>query len=129
MNRHFALYPELVNLLRKVKNVPPDLLVKAASKFRECKFIALTGVFVGRPRIETDVLFVGKLSPLKLKNFLRWAEKMAEQEISYSIFTNQEFEYRKVMNDRFLKNILENSPVIVLDKTKHKTPAKPAYKY
>src|SRR5438445_249550 len=52
MNRHFALYPELLNLLRKVKNVPADLLVRAASKIRDCKLIVLTGVFVGRPRIE-----------------------------------------------------------------------------
>ncbi|HTL39552.1 MAG TPA: hypothetical protein VL306_01955 [Methylomirabilota bacterium] len=128
MNRHFALYPELVNLLRKVKNVPDDLLVRAASKLRECKLIVLTGVFVGKPRIETDLLLVGKVSPARLNNFLRMAEKFAEQEISYTIFTPAEFDYRKIMNDRFLKNILENNPIIVLDKIKRKTLTKVVYK-
>jgi hypothetical protein len=120
MNRHFALYPELVNLLRKVKNIPQDQLFNQASRVGDCKFVALTGVFVGRPRIETDLLFVGKVSPKKLEKFLKFAERLAEQEISYTVFSQQEFEYRKIMNDRFVKNILENSPVVVVDKTKQK---------
>jgi hypothetical protein len=121
MNRHFALYPELVNLLRKVKNVPQDDLVRQAGKVGSCKLIALTGVFAGRPRVETDILFVGKLNPRKLKKLIDLAEKYAEQEINYTIFTPQEFEYRKIMNDRFIKNILDNNPVLVIDKTKNKS--------
>jgi DNA-binding HxlR family transcriptional regulator len=128
MNKHFALYPELVNLLRKVKNIPSDDLVKQAAKVGHCKLIALTGVFVGKPRIETDVLFVGKVNSRKLAKILALAEKYAEQEISYTIFSPQEFEYRKIMNDRFVKNILENNPVFVLDKTKTRTTNKIIYK-
>lgn len=120
MNKHFALYPELVSFLRKVRKVPDDKLFKLASRMGECKLVALTGVFVGRPRIETDLLFVGKVGPKRLDNFLRIAEKLAEQEINYTIFTLQEFEYRKIMNDRFVKNILENNPVLAVDKTKQK---------
>lgn len=120
MNRHFALYPELLNLLRKVKRVPPDLLAKAAERTGDCRLIALTGVFVGKPRTESDLLFVGKVGGKKLQNFLKLAEKFAEQEVNYTIFTPHEFEYRKLMNDMFVKNILENSPVLVVDKTKQR---------
>lgn len=120
MNRHFALYPELVNLLRKVKKVPVDLLAKQAARVGDCKLVALTGVFVGKPRIETDLLFVGKVRQKKLQTFLKFAEKLAEQEVSYTVLSVQEFEYRKVMNDRFVKNIMENSPVLVVDRTKHR---------
>lgn len=127
-NRHFPLYPELVNLLRKVKQIPQDLLVRQAARMGECKYIALTGVFAGKPRIETDCLFVGKVSVAKLKNFLKLAEKFAEQTVNYTVFTAHEFEYRKVMNDRFLKNIVENNPVVVMDKTKHRTIAKLVYR-
>ncbi len=129
MNRHFALYPELVNLLRKVKKLPEDLLARQAAKVGDCKLIVLTGVFVGKPRIETDCLFVGKVSESALNRFLNLAEKFAEQEINFTVFSNQEFEYRKIMNDRFLKNIVENNPVVVLDKTKQKTIAKLVYKF
>ncbi|HEX9502709.1 MAG TPA: hypothetical protein VF974_00085 [Patescibacteria group bacterium] len=128
MNKHFALYPELVNLLRKVKNIPPDNLVKQAAKIGHCKLIALTGVFVGKPRIETDLLFVGKLNPKRLDKIIALAQKYAEQEISYTVFTPQEFEYRKIMNDRFVKNILENNPVLVIDKTKNRSLTKIVYK-
>src|SRR6185436_6657710 len=55
MNKHFPLYPELVNLLRKIKNIPGDELAKQATKIGECKLVALTGLFVGRPRIESDL--------------------------------------------------------------------------
>ncbi len=120
VNRHFALYPELLNLLRKVRKVPTDLLARQAGKMTDCKLVALTGVFVGKPRIETDMLLVGKVSTTKLGTLVKLAEKFAEQEINYTIFTANEFEYRKVMNDRFVKNITENSPVLVIDKTKQR---------
>ncbi|MBI2607488.1 MAG: hypothetical protein HYW51_01555 [Candidatus Doudnabacteria bacterium] len=120
INKHFALYPELIGLIKKQKQIPKDLLVKQASKIGDCKFAALTGVFAGRPRMETDVLFVGKVSPMRLKRFLKLAEKFAEGDVGYTIFSSQEFEYRKIMNDRFIKNILENNPVIVVDKTSKK---------
>ncbi len=129
MNRHFALYPELVNLLRKVKKLPEDLLARRAAKVGDAKLILLTGVFVGKPRIETDCLFVGKISQPALNRFLNFAEKFAEQEINFTVFSNQEFEYRKIMNDRFLKNIVENNPVVVVDKTKQRTISKLVYKF
>jgi hypothetical protein len=128
INRHFALYPELVSLLRKAKSVPADLLAKSANRVGDCKFVALTGIFAGRPRLETDVLFVGKVGPKRLESFLKIANRFAEQEINYTIFTNSEFEYRKIMNDRFVKNVLENEPVIVVDKTKNRNIAKLVYK-
>lgn len=120
MNRRFALYPELVGFLRKTKHVPKDVLAQAATRVGDCRMVALTGVFVGRPRLETDLLFVGKVSTAKLARFLKLAIKLAEQEVGYTIFTSAEFEYRKLMNDRFVKNILENDPVLVVDKIKRR---------
>ena len=129
VNKHFPLYPELINLLRKVRNAPQDQLARQAAKVGDCKLVALTGVFVGKPRMETDFLFVGKVSPKRLARFIKLAEKFAEQQVSYTIFTQAEFDYRKVMNDRFVKNILENNPVLVVDKTsQRKSLAKLVYK-
>lgn len=107
-------------MLRRVKKIPQDVLAKQAAKIGDCKLVALTGVFCGRPRIETDLLFVGKVSSAKLSKFLRVAEKFAGQEVNYTIFSAKEFEYRQIMSDRFVKNIMENSPVLVVDKIKHK---------
>lgn len=128
INKHFALYPELVILLRKIKHVPEDLLAHWASRVGEGKFVALTGVFAGRPRMETDILFVGKIGQRKFAKFLKLAEKFAEQPVSYTVFSQSEFEYRKIMNDRFVKNILENNPVVVVDKLKQRSIAKLVYK-
>jgi hypothetical protein len=120
VDKHFALYPELVSMVRNTKRLPQDLLVKELSKL-DCKVIILTGIFAGRPRIETDILFVGKVSNKKLAKHLKLAEKFAEQEVNYTVMPLSEFDYRKIMNDRFLKNILENGPVIVTDRTKNKS--------
>ena len=128
INKHFALYPELVNMLRKARRLPRDILAISAAKIGDCKLVAFTGVFAGKPRIETDFLFVGKVSPKKLEKFLKLAAKFAQQEISYTVFSPHEFEYRKIMNDRFVKNILENNPVLVVDKTKNRSIAKLVYK-
>lgn len=121
VDKHFALFPELLGLLRKVKKVPSDLLVKELSKLNDCKVIILTGVFVGRPRIETDILLVGKVSERRLANSLKIIQKLAEQEVNYTVMPLAEFDYRKIMSDRFIKNILENGPVVVTDRTKNKS--------
>jgi len=120
MNRRFALYPELIGFLRKAKHVPKDILALAAGRVGDCKLVALTGVFVGKPRVETDLLFVGRISASRLENFLKLASKLAEQEVGFTVLTPQEFDYRRVMNDRFVKNILENDPVLAVDKIKKK---------
>lgn len=120
MNKQFNLYPELVGLLQKAKATPEDILAKAAAKVGDCKLVVLTGVFAGRPRVETDLLFVGKAMGAKLKKVLQLAERLAEQEINYTIFTQQEYDYRHIMSDRFLKSVMENEPVIVIDKMKKK---------
>jgi hypothetical protein len=124
VDKHFALYPELISLLGKVNKLPQDVLAKELAKLRDCKLILLTGIFVGRPRIETDILFVGKVSEKRLASVLKIAHKFAEQEVNYTLMPLSEFEYRKIMSDRFTKNILENHPVIVLDKTKNKSVTK-----
>ncbi|OGE81239.1 MAG: hypothetical protein A3H72_01350 [Candidatus Doudnabacteria bacterium RIFCSPLOWO2_02_FULL_48_8] len=128
INRHFALYPELVSMLRKVKHSPHDLLALKLAAVRECRFAALSGVFIGRPRMETDILLVGKVRPAQLSRLLKFATRLAEGEINYTIFDTNEFEYRKIMNDRFVKNVLENNPVIVVDKTKNRSIARLVYK-
>lgn len=124
VDKHFALYPELVAMLRKNKKLPQDLLVKELTKLSDCKVIILTGVFVGKPRIESDILLVGKVTEKRLANSIKLAEKFAEQQVNYTIMPMAEFEYRRIMSDRFLKNVLENHPVIVVDKTKNKSVTK-----
>lgn len=128
VDRHFALYPELVGTIRNTPKLPQDLLFKELAKLKECKLIILTGIFTGKPRIETDILLVGKVSEKRLAKSLKVAEKFAEQEVNYTIMPIAEFEYRKVLSDRFVKNILENNPVIVIDKTKNKSISKLVYK-
>jgi hypothetical protein len=121
VDKHFALFPELVSLLRKNRKLPEDLLAKELAKLSECRLIVITGIFVGRPRIETDILLVGKVSERRMLKALKLAQKFAEHEINYTIMPLAEFEYRKIMSDRFIKNILENNPVVVTDKTKNKS--------
>jgi hypothetical protein len=119
VDKRFPLYAELLSMIRN-KKMPHDLLVRELSKLTDCKAILLTGIFAGRPRIETDILLVGRVSQKKLSKSLKLAEKFAEQEVNYTIMPLAEFEYRLVMSDRFVKNILENHPVVVTDKTKNK---------
>jgi hypothetical protein len=124
VDKHFALYPELVAMLRKNKKLPQDLLVKELAKLSDCKVVILTGVFVGKPRIESDILLVGKVTEKRLANTIKLAEKFAEHQVNYTIMPMAEFDYRKIMSDRFLKNVLENHPLVVTDKTKNKSVVK-----
>ena len=128
INKYFALYPELVSLLRKIKKIPKDLLAEKIKRVGELKFAALTGVFSGKPRLATDLLLVGKASPTRLKKLVALAQRFAEKDIRFTVMDAAEFEYRQAMNDRFIKDILENIPVVIIDKTRNRSIAKLVYK-
>lgn len=78
----------------------------------------LSGVLVKGSTSSVDILLVGNLSPVKVKNALKQIEKFEARELNYSVLSYDEFYYRLSVRDRFITEILNGKHAILVDTDK-----------
>jgi len=97
------------------KDLSKDIVTKAVAAAGEIKLAVLSGVFVGLPKAQADLLLVGKIVPKRLEKCLKFMEKLSGREINYAIFSKAEYLERLYRSDWFLREILDKSPVVMID--------------
>ena len=88
---------------------------RAVKDIGQVKYLALTGQFIGRKDIATDLLLIGKVNRVKFNRLLKKFQEYFDHDINYTLMTMKEYEYRRQLTDRFLFNVLENKKIIVVD--------------
>ena len=117
INPYLSWYDELSQLVSGEKVTTIDLASKYAKNLKSAKVVVLTGLFTFQPQVEVDLLLVGaKMPAIQINRLLNNLEKLAGQEINYCTMDPQEYEYRQHMHDRFIRDILDNTHLVVVDK-------------
>jgi hypothetical protein len=81
------------------------------------KFVALSGIFTGDWDRKLDLLVVGdRVSERKLKSRIRRLESELGKELQYALLSSNDFAYRLNMNDKLLRDVLDYTHRIVLDR-------------
>jgi hypothetical protein len=119
LNTKHKFYPEVQEQLLKRNKQYDDELFTAIRKLG-VKAGFLSGLFVGKPELEVDVLLVGTLKPEKIKLFVDACEHMMGQEVNYCVMEEPEFITRRDTFDRFIKDIFDYPFITVVDTTKKK---------
>jgi predicted transcriptional regulator len=112
----FPLFQELKSLMVKSQILLERDFALSISRLGAIKFMLLSGMFVGRIDLPTDLLIVGAVDRTKMKNLLQKFQKYFDQDVRYTILTLKEYEYRQQVTDRFLFDILENKHIIIVDR-------------
>lgn len=116
INSKHPQYLDLKNWAKRIKRVAEDDLVKIVRRLPGVKLAVLSGFLAGENKLECDLLLVGKFPAKKLDNFVKSAESLVDNEINYAVMDLAEFDYRKNTFDRFMKDIFENTHVVLVDK-------------
>lgn len=103
---------------KSLKRRTDDDLIKLFKRLKGVKAVILSGLFMGDTKGDCDMVLVGNFSERQLSNFVGKIEDLIGQEINYAIFEPSEYNYRKNIFDRFMKNIFENKHLVLMDKTK-----------
>jgi len=82
------------------------------------RLVLLAGVLVKGSAVGVDLLIVGDVSPVKVKNVIKKIEKVESREINYSILSYDEFYYRLSVRDKFITEILNGKHAVLLDADK-----------
>jgi hypothetical protein len=75
----------------------------------------LAGVLVKGSGSSVDLLLVGDIPAVKLKNVIKQIEKSEARELNYSVLSYDEFYYRLSVRDKFITEILNGKNTVLLD--------------
>jgi hypothetical protein len=115
VNKNHPLFEELKNLVIKSKVLVDKEHLEKLKKMKGLHLLVLTGAFVGSAA-RTDILVVGSVDKIKIRNIINSMERNFEYPLRYSIMSQREFDYRNDMTDKFLFEIMEHKKIIVVDK-------------
>ncbi len=109
INPHFRLYQEIEDLVSDEEQRFEDQVAALLKRIPNVRMAVLTGIFTLQPNLEVDLLLVGRgISRLRVQNALNVIGKLIGEDVNYAIMDMEEFEHRQLMNDRFIRDILDN---------------------
>ena len=117
----YPLYPELKALIFKAEVLEEQRLLGDIQESGRLMLLLLTGYFVGRDDVPTDVLIVGSVNRQRLQRLMTTFQEHFDRELHYTVLTRQEYQYRHSLTDRFLYAILNGPKIIVVDRRKTET--------
>lgn len=116
INHHFHLFDELKDLAHESKQDFEDEVGKKLKTLDNLKLVILCGIFTMQTHLPVDLLVVGeRVNRIKLQKILAGIKKLVGQEINYAIMGKQEYDYRRSMSDRLIRDVLDHPHIIVLN--------------
>ena len=85
------------------------------TKLPGVRLALLAGVLVKGSGSSVDLLLVGDIASLKLKNVIKQIEKTEARELNYSVLSYDEFYYRLSVRDKFITEILNGKNTVLID--------------
>lgn len=116
LNTQYYFYNELLCMVAKSTGLGKEFHKKRA-KLGKIQFIVFSGKFakhLQRSHEDIDILIVGEVVQAEISVLIQQEEKKREKEINYTIFSPEEFEFRKQRRDPFLLEQLSGSRIMVI---------------
>jgi len=113
LNKDAFIEPKLKTELIKGSKKFQDALTKEIKKMRGFEQAIYTGFLKGYHKQVCDLLLVGEFTQKAIDKFEKTTQKIVGDEIDYAILSKEEFEYRKNIFDRFVKDIFENEHFVI----------------
>ncbi|MBI4054248.1 MAG: hypothetical protein HY397_02880 [Candidatus Doudnabacteria bacterium] len=116
INRRSMWYPEIEKILEDEKLIDRPVVERLILALPNLKFAALSGLFVGRPKAQIDLLLAGDVSEERAERVAGELKEIVGNEVNYALMSEQEFLNRLYSYDWSLKEVLDYDPLILLDR-------------
>jgi hypothetical protein len=93
-----------------------DPFAKELSKVGNVRLAVYTGQFTRDDSAGTDIVIVGDVNLAAIENLVSELESSEKKELRYTIFTPEEFIYRKEVNDKFVVKLLDSKKIILINR-------------
>lgn len=115
LNQSSIIFPELRALFLKSRVLLEKDLVRRLQTLGKISYFALTGRFLGRDDVPTDLFIVGHIDRRRLAALIRHFEVAFGHEINYTVLDDVEMRYRMDVMDRFLYEVLDQPKLVFVD--------------
>jgi hypothetical protein len=95
---------------------PEDPFAIELSKTGNVRLAVYTGQFTRDETTGVDIVVVGDVNQAAVEHLIADLELTEKKQLRYSIFSMDEFNYRKEVNDRFLGNLVDAKKVVLINK-------------
>jgi DNA-binding transcriptional ArsR family regulator len=116
LNTRYQFYSELRQMIAKTTGLGAKI-TKNRRKLGTVEFVMFSGEFVegkSPKQGEVDVLVIGDIVLPELQDLIKTHQEKIGREINYTVFSLEEFVFRKTRRDPFVMNILNGSRVMVI---------------
>ena len=121
INQRYEYYVPFRSIFADAK-IPSDTKPKSSSSWHSLivdlprvRIVLLAGVLVKDSTSSIDLLLVGDVPMIKLKNAVKQIEKVEGRELNYTVLSYDEFYYRLSVRDKFITEILNGKHVVLTD--------------
>ncbi len=116
LNTQYYYYPELLCMVSKSTGLGKKIQ-KYRNKLGKIRFVVFSGKFakhMPRAHDDVDIFIVGDVVLPEITLLVQEEEKKRGREINFTVFSNEEFEFRKQRRDPFIGEILSGSRIMIL---------------
>lgn len=108
LNTKYPYLDALSVFLRSTLSVSDTEIRKRFRGIGSIRLLVLSGFLMGRKKGGLDMLIVGnKLNTQLLRNIIRSLEAEFGQEICYAVFTVEEYQYRRRIRDKLVRDAMD----------------------
>lgn len=116
LNTSFVFLVNFKNLLLEKEELAPTEIYEHFKKLGTIELFILGGVFQGKTGRDIDICIVGtNLKKAKIEAKIIEIEGFIGTELKYAIFDTEEFNYRYMLYDRFVRDILHENNIQVVN--------------
>lgn len=107
----------LANFLLAISPLSDEMLSKKINRAVKAHLIVVSGVFMNSSDTRVDLLVVAdKTDEKKWKILLQEVEAESGKELSYVVFSREDFSYRMSMGDKLVRDVFDFSHRVIFDK-------------
>jgi hypothetical protein len=110
VNKHFLFFNELRSIVMKASSTVENLS-KSLQKLGKIDLLVIAGVFLDKTS-PADIFIVGEVDKPQMDDFLS-REVSTKRAIKVSIINKEDFLYRLKINDRFVRDLLDDPENII----------------
>lgn len=110
VNKNFVLFNELRSIIIKSGSTLENI-AKRIQQFGRIDLLVISGQFLEK-NSPTDLFIVGEVDKLQLEDFIS-REVETKHPVKMSIMTKEDFVYRCKINDKFVKELLNDTENII----------------
>lgn len=117
LNQKFSFIDSLTDFFVKTHSVENKSIIRKLERAGKIKMVLVSGIFTRTPDARLDMFVVGdNIKDSSIDKVIKSIESDMGKDIRYAVLSVPDFSYRKSMNDKLVRDVLDFPHHVLVDK-------------